>query len=346
MFHAPRPRDHHDVAAVIPYLIGYHPTDTLVCVAVQDGLVTAASTMPLPDPHPEPDDTARVEYAAQVTAEAGTAAIVVGYGPGDRVNAATTQLTAALTGLHVPVLAALRVGDGRVFCLGCGRDCPTDGIPYDPSTSPVVTELVCRGAVALPDAAAFAARISPVDGPARKATDDASTRGCVWMAQHLHAPVDQQDMARIVARGVGAVDRAHAAAERGETLTDDDLGWLTALLLTPQVRTHAWTRTDGSPAHEQLWTDVLRRATPELAAAPACLLAITASLTGKGPLARLAVERALQAGPDDPFTQAISHAVHAGLPPSAWRDAITRIQARPTRTTPASSDHGPLTGRR
>ena len=59
--------------------------------------------------------------------------------------------------------------------------CPPDGTPYDPSVSQVAAAAVYAGQVALPDRAALAAQVAPVDGAStrvalRRAGDRAERR--------------------------------------------------------------------------------------------------------------------------------------------------------------------------
>jgi len=100
-------------------------------------------------------------------------------------------------------------------------------------------------------------------------------------------------------------------------LVDDEAAFLTVLLLHIPVRDHAWSITDASAHHIALWTDVTRRARPDLVPGPACLLAFAAWRAGEGTLATLALNRALEANPEYRMAQLLYQMVQAGLPPSA-----------------------------
>ena len=101
----------------------------------------------------------------------------------------------------------------------------------------------------------------------------------------------------------------------------DRAAWLTAVLMIPEVRDHAWIAIDGGDAHRRLWTDVTRRAIPETTAAPACLLAIAAYLSGDGALANIAVDRSLQADPGYSLARLLRSSLLAGVSPEVWREA-------------------------
>jgi hypothetical protein len=76
----------------------------------------------------------------------------------------------------------------------------------------------------------------------------------------------------------------------------------------------------GSVHHIALWSDLTRRARPDLVPAPAGLLAFAAWRAGEGTLATLALNRALEANPGYRMAQLLYQMVQAGLPPSALDD--------------------------
>jgi hypothetical protein len=119
--------------------------------------------------------------------------------------------------------------------------------------------------------------------------------------------------------GTAAVDGAVACYRADAWLTDDELAWLTIVLLYPPVRDHAWTAVGGDLGrHVLFWTDVVRRADPDLVAAPATLLAFAAWRAGEGALATIALSRALDADPDYPMARYLERALSGGLSPMEW----------------------------
>ncbi|MGY0004213.1 DUF4192 domain-containing protein [Micromonospora sp. I033] len=278
-----------DLVAAVPYLLGFHPADSVVVVAVRGRRVVFAARGDLPEPGRDPRPPAR--HLAEVVARQGTdAATVIGYGPALRVTGAVDAVGEALDRAGLLVLDALRVTDGRWWSYLCAEPscCPPEGTPYDPAASQVSAAAVFAGQVALPDRAALAAQVPP---------------------------------------------------ERGERLADDEVAWLTVLLTHLPVRDHAWARTDGRDADIGLWTDVLRRAEPELVAAPGCLLAFAAWRAGHGALAAVAVERVLAAQPgyslavllDDALRRGLSPAELDGWPATAGPAVLRRRRRRPGR---------------
>lgn len=363
-----------DMVAAVPYLLGFHPADSVVVVAVRGRRVVFAARGDLPAPGADPGPAAR--HLAQVVAQQDAdAATVVGYGPAARVTGVVDAIGDALTAAGLVVLDALRVTEGRWFSYLCVEPscCPPEGTPYDPAASQVSAAAVFAGQVALPDRAALAAQVSPLDGPVRLAMRRATGRARLRLAALTGRrstpsagspagglPADSSragaeppvpadgagpegessvpvggpgsgGKSQVPAGGAGsggepravrtagtaAVRAAFRRQRRGERLDDDEMAWLTVLLTHVAVRDHAWSRTDGRDEDISLWTDVLRRAEPDLIAAPGCLLAFAAWRSGHGALAAVALERVLSAHPGYSLAVLLDEALRRGVAPSA-----------------------------
>ncbi len=402
-----------DMVAAVPYLLGFHPADSVVVVAVRGRRVVFAARGDLPAPGTDPGPAAR-HLAHVVARQDADAATVVGYGPAARVTGVVDAIGDALTATGVVVLDALRVTEGRWFSYLCAEPscCPPEGTPYDPAASQVSAAAVFAGQVALPDRAALAAQVSPLDGPVRLAMRRATGRARLRLAAltgrpssssvespvsgapadgsgpHVKSPVpgDGSGLGEAVpvsadgpglsgeplvpaegpglggeqlvladgpgsggeplvladgpgsdgrspvadggagsggepravrTAGTAAVRAAFRRQRRGERLDDDEVAWLTVLLTHVAVRDHAWSRTDGRDEDISLWTDVLRRAEPDLIAAPGCLLAFAAWRSGHGALAAVALERVLSAHPGYSLAVLLDEALRRGVAPSA-----------------------------
>lgn len=402
-----------DMVAAVPYLLGFHPADSVVVVAVRGRRVVFAARGDLPAPGADPGPAAR-HLAHVVARQDADAATVVGYGPAARVTGVVDAIGDALTATGVVVLDALRVTEGRWFSYLCAEPscCPPEGTPYDPAASQVSAAAVFAGQVALPDRAALAAQVSPLDGPVRLAMRRATGRARLRLAAltgrpssssaespvsgapadgsgpHVKSlvPGDGSGLGEAVpvsadgpglsgeplvpadgpglggeplvsadgpgsggeplvladgpgsdgrspvadggagsggepravrTAGTAAVRAAFRRQRRGDRLDDDEVAWLTVLLTHVAVRDHAWSRTDGRDEDISLWTDVLRRAEPDLIAAPGCLLAFAAWRSGHGALAAVALERVLSAHPGYSLAVLLDEALRRGVAPSA-----------------------------
>ncbi|MEH0928546.1 DUF4192 domain-containing protein [Micromonospora sp. CPCC 205558] len=306
-----------DLIAAVPYLLGFHPTDSVVAVALVGRQIIFAARADLPDPT---DPGGLAEHLAGVIRRQGAeAATVVGYGQPERVTPAVDAVRDALVGTGLQVLDALRVTDDRWWSYLCTEPdcCPPEGRRYDPTVNRVTASAVFAGQVALPDRAALVAQVAPVDGPARAAAREATARAELRLAELLEqAPESDLLGARALrAAGVAAVREAQRRQRRGERLDDDEVAWLSLLMTHLPVRDHAWERTDGRDRDIALWTDVLRRAEPEVAAAPGALLAFAAWRAGQGALAAVALERTLRLHPDYSLALLLDDLLRRGVPP-------------------------------
>ncbi|MEV0610973.1 DUF4192 domain-containing protein [Polymorphospora rubra] len=327
-----------DLLALVPYLLGYHPSDSIVIVGLHDQRVRFAARTSLPEDPDTPDSVAH-DVAAVMARQSVQETLIVGYGPQDRVVAATNAITVALHGVNLPVRDTLRVTDGRYFVDWCREPCcPAEGIAFDPASSAMAAHATYAGVVALPDRESLQATVAPVDGPARTAMRDATDRAAQRMAALLHAPpgADDEpapvtppangtpDMGDVVLRsGRTAVADAVDRYRHGGHLTDDEAAWLAVLLTHTPVRDHAALHTDGQEDDMRLWLDLTRRAQPELVAGPATLLGYVAYRRGDGAVAAIALERALHAQPGYRLAVLLSEALAAGIPPSALDDLPT-----------------------
>ncbi|GIG58040.1 hypothetical protein Lfu02_24120 [Longispora fulva] len=303
-----------ELLAAVPYVLGFHPSDSLVVVGVRARKLHFAVRVDLAECADEPD-TAALHLAEVLHDQRVDAAVVIGYGPPGQVTPLVDAARRALTGRSIPLIDALRVTGDRFFSYTCESPecCPPDGNAFDPGSTLIAAEATLAGKVALPDRAAFARMIAPVSGPPRVAMEEATDRAETRFVTALEGPGGQ---AALVAEGPAFVEAALSRHYTGGTLTDDEAAWLCALLLLVPVRDAAAHLVEHRPddQHLPLWTDLTRRAQPGLVAPVATLLAYTAYLDGQGALASLALDRAREDDPDYPLAGLLHRAMVAGIP--------------------------------
>ena len=350
-----------DLLAAVPYLLGFHPTDSVVVVALRGKRVVfvaradLAGTESRPeangpttvdqttvDPPPGADEIAA--YIAEIVARQQVeSTVAIGYGPAEQVTPAVDATRAALELAGLRVLDALRVTDGRYWSYLCVDPgcCPMEGKAYDPTSSQVAAEATFAGKVALPDRAALTSQVAPLGGPVRESMRRA-TRRAEERAVRLLDSAPSADLLggrALRSAGASAIRTAMDRHRQGGRLTDDEVAWLSVLLTHVPVRDHAWERTDGFEWQQALWTEVTRRVEPGLVAAPASLLAFAAWRAGHGALAAVAVERALRDQPDYSLALLLDEMLRNGVQPSTldgWpkvgsgrrRDRTTRRRSR------------------
>src|SRR4051794_152206 len=208
-----------DLLAAVPYLIGFHPADSVVVVAIADQKVLFAARGDLPPPGHDDDEARRaaVHLAEMVSRQSIDEATVIGYGEAGRVTPSVLRIADALRRTSVRVLDVLRVTDGRYWSYLCDEPgcCPEDGTPYAPEHSVIAAQATYAGAVVLPDREALVAQLAPVTGAARAAMTAATER-----AEERLAAVHPGECVRYVRRsGRALVREAERRCRAGRLLT-------------------------------------------------------------------------------------------------------------------------------
>ncbi len=324
-----------DCIAIVPYLLGFHPQDSIVAIAfnTDTGTRTDAPTsadrdagsgvgafqgvvrFDLPPSCAYIPDLAE-QFRAILTRTSTARVLLLGYGDGVRVTPVMDAVRGSLAVAGIEVLDALRVQDGLYWSYVCADPgcCPPSGVPYDCAGNPVAAGAVWAGLVALPDRDALADTIAPVGGGERERMR-AATRAARAHATSQLATRDGHSWYR------EGLDRIIEAFERiidEREISDAEVAWLGVLLTAIGIRDAAMTFIGryADETHLRLWTELTRRVEPGYLAAPASLLAFVALGAGNGPLARVAVERALADDPGYRLAGLVREALDAGLPPS------------------------------
>jgi Domain of unknown function (DUF4192) len=326
--------------AVIPYVLGFTPTDSLVVIGVGRPVdcIRVALRYDLPDP---PDAGLAAEIAAHATGVLArqhvTDAVVAGYGPGRLVTPVADATRQAASGAGVVLRDVLRVDDGRYWSYLCREPscCPADGVSFDAAAHPAAKLLASFGMPVLSDRPAVAASIAPVSGPEAaamaKATRQAERVGARLIAGTGPAALDVP--------GLAAVQSAiEVYREGGSIIPAVGHAWLALVLTRLRIRDDAWARMDPAHhgAHRRLWTDLVRRAQPGYVAAPACLLAVTTWQGGDGALANLALDRALADIPGYSMALVLRDTLAEGIPPSAAAPPMTPEEVATSYASPTS----------
>ncbi|KQZ88715.1 hypothetical protein ASD62_04725 [Phycicoccus sp. Root563] len=140
-----------DVLAVLPYQLGYHPSESLVAIALHERQIGLVERIDLP-----PQDAVEDACTALVPPllrEEPDAVLLVGYEsrPGDALPLADA-VRDALVAAEVPVLDRLVVRDGRWYAPDCDHGCcPSVGHEQDvPRDVPAVAQFVALEVAPLP----------------------------------------------------------------------------------------------------------------------------------------------------------------------------------------------------
>ncbi|GIF11469.1 DUF4192 domain-containing protein [Actinoplanes teichomyceticus] len=313
-----------ELIAIVPFLLGYHPRDSLAVVGLVGERVefTVCHDLPPPDWTDPEAKGAAATVADAVARQRSRAVVIIGYGSLNRVTPAALRCAQAVQTRQIDVLDVLRVADGRWWSFLCaGRQCcPPEGTPCLPADSVIAAEATFRGQVALPSRQELTAQVAAVGGAERaemrRATERARRRFTDLLADDLTA----ERYGRLVKQaGQAALRLAEKRYRTGGTLSPDETAWLGVLLVDRSVEDYALDRADTQEWRIRLWTDVLRRVEPAYVAPPACLLGYTAWQAGRGALARVAVDRALAEEPQHQLAALLHNVLGHGLAPHMVR---------------------------
>ncbi|WP_433241942.1 DUF4192 domain-containing protein [Streptosporangium sp. CA-135522] len=315
-----------DILGAVPYLVGFHPADSLIVVGLKGGPtggqlhLTIRWDLPLVGPR-----LGRI--VALLRKEGIGQVIVIGYGPGPLVTPAVDMAVGLLRQGGVTLVDALRVEGGRYWSYLCSRAgcCPTDGTPYERQANAVAAEATVHGLVALPDRETLERSLDPVSGAARLAMRRATARVTDELRGRLAGCEDVETLAaEFVADGMARVRAAIGTYASGGRLDDERAARLGLDLAVTRIRDEAWALVtdDTHDVHRRLWQDLTRRLEPRFVPAAASLLGVAAWYDGDSALAGIALTRARDVDPDYSMANLLMHALHHLLPPHALRDRM------------------------
>ncbi|WP_296605106.1 DUF4192 domain-containing protein [Nocardioides sp.] len=301
-----------DVLALVPVVLGFAPTDSVVMLtfgaarsfharcdlpASADDLPGAAAVLV------EPAVTHRVQHV-----------ILVVYSE-DRwlVTEAAWAMWGAFERAGVGVLEVIGTDGRRWFpALGERPDVPVAGVSYDVSAHPFRAEAVADGRVLLGSREALRDEL---------ATDPVRTGRVVAALAGLTGDPPRAEERAVEAAWADGVVRDHVVGDRaGDIPSDADVARLLRGLLDSTVRDAAassltrWT----ARGHVAFWTDMVRRTPVPMLAAPAALLALAAWQAGQGALAWCALDRSAEADETYPLAALVARVLEQALEPEAW----------------------------
>lgn len=308
-----------DLIAVVPYLLGFHPEDSVVLMTFGPG-ETFHARVDLPVD--EDDQAAVADMLVDVVVRHGVRRVALLVYTPDPWAAATFHdaVLPAMARRAVEVIDVIRV-DREWFHRAGDVDDP--GTAYDLRAHPFTAEQVVEGTVVHASRAALAASLEPVRDDV--AAVEAAVPGVVARQGDLPGEA-------------GWLGRTVAAHLDGRTLSVDDAARVLVLLGVEHLRDVVWAGMgrDDARRHLELWRGVVRRCPPALLPAPGCLLAFAAWLDGNGALAWCALDRVAAVDPAYPMADFVARLLEQAVPPHTW-SAVTSPGAAGVGDEPAAS---------
>jgi len=332
-----------EIVTAVPYLLGFHPRDSLVMVSVVGRQIGLVSRIDIP-PRAEAAEVARQLAAVLVGQGCDEVVVVVVGGGRPRAGSGTRSdgrsdgrpdarpggpiggrrpprpdlvaaARSAFDALGVPLSSAVwvpRVAAGAVWwCYDSGAR----GVLPDPAASAVAAATVAAGHVTYPGREDLERLVAP-DAPA--AVERRSRRLDALCDRRCASP-DPDLAADAFALVQGWVQRAGAdpADDLAEVLDDEAVVALCMALSDPIVRDAAFGFGSGPLAAgaERLWTALVRQSPDPESAEAAVLLAHSALVRGNGALVGIALDRALRAWPGHRMGELFRSALDGGLGP-------------------------------
>ncbi|MEU6060400.1 DUF4192 domain-containing protein [Streptomyces sp. NPDC047097] len=351
-----------ELADALPYMLGYHPTDSIVLVAlhgdrgrfggrVRLGIPRSAREWPsVADQLAEalveggerrgtrPDGI--VAFLCQDPAEGESALRVM-----ERLRPLAQRLRTACGALDVPVYEALCVSDGRYwsYCCPDSRCCPPDGTPLvAPGTSVMAAAATYAGIQVRGSLRDLQARLRPWDRGTRaadeqlRALDEAGAALVPAILGGQGRDGVREDTLRLAEELMRRLAQNPPGGDSAAADTHDDgllgHGEAASVILGLQDRltrdrAAEWMEGPGAPAALRLWRALSRRcvgAYVEHSAAPLTLAGWVSWSTGDEPAARIALGLALEVDPEYVFARLLHQACNENLDPESLRQCLRK----------------------
>ncbi|MEU4129811.1 DUF4192 domain-containing protein [Streptomyces wuyuanensis] len=348
-----------ELADALPYMLGFHPTDSIVLVALHGGRGRFGGRLRLgipESPHEwlpvarhlaecliegserrgaRPDGI--VVFLCQDPAEGETGRVVM-----ERLRPLAQWLRTSCGALDVPVPEALCISGGRFwsYCCPDTRCCPAEGTAMAiPGTSVMAAAAAYAGIQVRGSLREMESRLEPLRSPSMAGQERAlDSAGAALLPRILHGGSREQVgaetlrlarrlMKRLGERATLDTSRSAADARDDRLISHAEAAAVILGLQDRDTRDRAAAWMEGPDAHRalRLWRALARRCVgpyAEHAAAPLSLAGWVSWSTGDEPSARVALSLALRVDPEYVFARLLHQACNDGLDPEDLRRCL------------------------
>ncbi|WP_406734994.1 DUF4192 domain-containing protein [Streptomyces sp. NBC_01108] len=346
-----------ELADALPYLMGFHPNDSVVMVALHGGRGRFGGRLRLGIPQSPQEWASVAEQLAECLIKGSERrgerpdAIVIflcqdpargesGSQTMERMRPLAQRLRTACGALDVPVLEALCISGGRYwsYCCPDSRCCPTEGNQMAlPGTSVMAAAAAYAGIRVRGTLREMEARLEPLNTGAAADQQRALDSAGAELVPKILDEAGRKDVARetlgLARRLMKRIREAPVAAPSASDINDDRLishDEAAAVILGLQDRetrdkAAEWMEGPEADSALRLWRALSRRCVApyeEHAAAPLTLAGWVSWSTGDEPGARVALGLALRVDPGYTFAQLLHEACNQGLDPETLRRCL------------------------
>lgn len=306
----------HDLLAAIPFLIGYHPEDSLVVVSIKDSAVGMAMRIDYPVDLPE---GAYDLLASHLQRDESTGGLLVAYVPSNRSDgeAVLQQASEALSRIGISTDESILIQGGRyrsVLCRDQSCCAPEGNLIPEISGSRIAVEHVVAGR-AMP----FSNLQALTDSIASLAV--ASERKWIDQVKRFEIGKEVKDLTKLQRDGATAIVDLAGEFAVGRVGLDLELtARVIGRLSDIQVRDFALGAHDEEnfDTYFQMWRHLMRIAPAGFVAPIASLCAALAYESGDGALAHRALDRALADTNGYSLALLLRRVFTAGWPPASF----------------------------
>ncbi len=323
-----------DILGVLPYRLGFHPTESLVVVCLEGPRRRDRLVLRLDLPSAAEEDAVAAEVAERVAHVGASAAVVVVY-TGARSRPRRGRLARSglvralwqeLADRRVGLQEALLVTDGRWWSYLCHDPacCPVAGtpLPDEPTEATVryAVEAVAQGEIVLADRDALRRSVEPSDHAVARAVREQAALAAEQLL--IAAGEDGAGLDGPRALTTARLESLRGRWERGDRrLPPDDAAVVVLGLHDKTCRDTAMTAVLDDDTESLLdLLGALARQADDLDAAPVCtVLGWVAYAVGNGALAAVAAERAARCEPGYAMAELLLESMDRMVPPDHLR---------------------------
>lgn len=306
----------HDLITAVPFLIGFHPTNSIVLISVKEGAIGVAMRIDLPMTLTSDEIDLLAHHFIRDHAEA---ALLVAYMPPGRNDGDSLliSLGAGLIRNGIEIHESLLISGGRYRSIMC-RDascCPPAGKALPAiENSAIAAEHVVAG-IPMP----YGNISELIDSIA--ADPKSMTKGWGATINNFKIDEDSPEVSALRRDGVESMELLLDEFRIGRGPTDEMLvARVIGRMSDVQVRDYAMGvhQEDTYDLYFAMWRELSRLAPLGLVAPIACIVAAMAYENGDGALAQRALDRALADDPSYPLAALLRRVFNAGWPPQSF----------------------------